>query len=41
MRWFRNIKRKPFDAESLSVDYSLQLLDGIKKFCDSEGCDSR
>lgn len=41
MRWFRNIKRQPFDAGNLSLDYSLQLYEGIKAFCDSEGCDSR
>jgi hypothetical protein len=41
MKWFRNIKKKPFDTGSLSLDYSLQLHDGIKQFCDSEGCDGR
>jgi hypothetical protein len=41
MRWFRNIKRQPFDAGNLSLDYSLQLYEGIKAFCESEGCDSR
>ena len=41
MKWFRNIKRTPFDTGSLSLDYSLQLHDGIKQFCDSEGCDGR
>lgn len=41
MRWFRNIKRLPFDTGNLSLDYSLQLYEGIKAFCDSEGCDSR
>jgi hypothetical protein len=41
MRWFRNIKRKPFDTGNLSLDYSLQLYEGMKNFCDSEGCDTR
>jgi hypothetical protein len=41
MRWFRNIKRKPFDAGNLSLDYSLQLYEGMKNFCESEGCDTR
>jgi hypothetical protein len=41
MRWFRNIKRQPFDSGNLSLDYSLQLYEGIKAFCASEGCDSR
>jgi hypothetical protein len=41
MRWFRNIKRKSFDTGNLSLDYSLQLYEGMKNFCDSEGCDTR
>jgi hypothetical protein len=40
MRWFKNIKRKPFDAGQVSLDYSLQLYDGIKNWFDAEG-DSR
>ncbi len=41
MRWFRNIKRQPFDAGNQSLDYSLQLHDGIENFCTSEGCNDR
>jgi hypothetical protein len=32
MRWFKNIKRKPFDVCQISLDYSLQLRDGIESF---------
>jgi hypothetical protein len=41
MRWFRNIQRQPFDTGNTSLDYSLQLHDGIANFCDSEGCNDR
>jgi hypothetical protein len=41
MRWFRNIKRQPFDATSLSLDYSLQLQDGIEAWCAAENCNNR
>jgi len=41
MRWFRNIKRQPFDTGNLSLDYSLQLQDGIEAWCESEGCNNR
>ncbi len=41
MRWFRNIKRQPFDAGNVSLDYSLQLHDGIDNFCAAEGCNDR
>jgi hypothetical protein len=40
MKWFRNIKGKPFDTGSLSLDYSLQLFDGIAAWNAAEG-DSR
>lgn len=41
MRWFLNIGRRPFDAGSLSLDYSLQLQDGIEAWCAAVGCDHR
>jgi hypothetical protein len=41
MRWFKNIKRQPFDGGNVSLDYSLQLRDGIKEWCDAENCDQR
>jgi hypothetical protein len=41
MRWFRNIQRQPFDAGNQSLDYSLQLHDGIDNFCAAEGCNDR
>jgi hypothetical protein len=43
MRWFKNIKRQPFDAGQQSLDYSLQLHDGIANFCAASplNCDSR
>jgi len=41
MRWFRNIKRQPFDTGNQSLDYSLQLHDGIDNFCAAEGCNDR
>ena len=41
MRWFRNIKRQPFDSGSLSLDYSLQLQDGLEAWCEAESCNSR
>jgi hypothetical protein len=43
MRWFKNIKRQPFDAGQASLDYSLQLHDGIENFCDANAsaCNSR
>jgi hypothetical protein len=38
MRWFRNVKAaRPFDAGEQSLDYSLQLQEGIKRFRDSRG----
>jgi hypothetical protein len=33
MRWFKNIKRQPFDAGQESLDYSLQPHDGIENLC--------
>ena len=43
MRWFKNIKRQPFDAGQESLDYSLQLHDGIENFCaaNTSACNSR
>jgi len=43
MRWFKNIKRQPFDARQESLDYSLQLHDGIENFCaaNTSACNSR
>jgi hypothetical protein len=38
MRWFRNVKAaRPFDSGEQSLDYSLQLQEGIKRFRDSRG----
>jgi len=41
MLFFRNIKRRPFNDGRLSLDYSLQLSDGLKAWCDATNCDSR
>ena len=41
MRFFRNIKRQSFDPNATSLDYSLQLRDGILNWCGSSGCDTR
>jgi hypothetical protein len=41
MRWFKNIKRKPFDTGNLSLDYSLQLRDGLEEWCDATNCNQR
>jgi hypothetical protein len=41
MRWFRNLRRQPFDAGGTSLDYSLQLQDGLDAWCAAEGCGSR
>jgi hypothetical protein len=41
MRYFRNIKRKPFDPTGLSLDYSLQLQDGLDAWCQATSCNSR
>ena len=43
MRWFKNIKRQPFDTGQESLDYSLQLHDGIENFCaaNTSACNSR
>jgi hypothetical protein len=38
MRWFRNVRAgRPFDSGERSLDYSLQLQEGIKRFRDSRG----
>jgi hypothetical protein len=41
MRWFRNIKRQAFDSGSISLDYSLQLQDGLDAWCQATHCNSR
>lgn len=41
MRYFRNIRRTPFDVGSVSLDYSLQLQDGIEAWCTAVDCNSR
>ena len=41
MRWFQNNRRRPFDSTSLSLDYSLQLQDGLDEWCQATHCNSR
>jgi hypothetical protein len=37
MRWFRNLKTQPFDSGNLSLDYSLQLFEGIQSWFNAVG----